>query len=98
MFFDRVQFPGGGLGAACLILDRVAGSELVRIRVCPPYVERVLADEQFEQVAAVLIFRHFYLVPTDRDLVPIPDGSHTFRGTILITPNGLQVEFLVSDR
>src|SRR5215213_6101838 len=97
VLFYRVEFARGWLSTACLIPDRVAGRVLVGIRVCPPFVKGILTNKEFEQISSIVILCHFYLIPTDRNIIPISTSCHIAGRTIHIAPNRLQIKLLVGD-
>ena len=93
-----IQLARGRLGTAWFIPDLIAGGILIGIRVRPPLIEGILADEQLEQIAAVLILGHFHLLPTDHDFVAVAHRGYTLWGSIHVAANGLKLEFLVTNR
>ena len=98
MFLDGVELAGGWLSAPGLIPDFIAGRELIRVGICPPLIECILTHEQLEQVPAVIIFGHFYLLPGDDHFISNARRHHVPWWTIHIASNGLQVKFLISNR
>ena len=98
VFLYSVQFSGRGLGTACFIADLITGAVLVGIRIRPPLIECILAYEQFEQIAPVVILGHPDLIPADDHLTPIPYRAHAPWRAVHIASDRLQVELLVGNR
>jgi hypothetical protein len=96
MLFHSVEFPGRRLRTARFILDCVAGGVLVGIGIRPPEIVAILADEQFQQVAAVIVKRHLDLIPTDSHSASITHRCHIAGWTVHVASNGLQIQFLIS--
>lgn len=95
VFFYRIKLAGRGLSTPRFVPHCIAGRVLVGVRVCPPLINGILADEQFKQIAAVVVQGHLYPVPADHNVIPIPDCRHIARRAVYIAPDGLQVKFLI---
>lgn len=76
LFGDIDQSPGRQQTAG--FIDHV--QVIVLSVVCRPEIGAPLAQPQFDQIATAIFFNDVIgVLPTDRDLVPIPRGDDTFR-------------------